>query len=140
MAERVVIAGNVTVPWDRIDSGVYERMVAAMLSLEQPATRRIDGSGGDHGCDVAFHDAAGLHVFELKSFTGRLTSGRRAQVRRSLLRAAELQPCEWQFVVPIDPTPGESEWFNKLTAGMPFSCSWRGLTSGSGVIQLRCYA
>ena len=124
----VVVAGNVSVPWERIDSGVYERMVAAMLSLDNPATRRVDGSGGDRGCDVAFHDAYGLHVLELKSFTGRLTSGRRKQVKRSLLRAAELQPCDWQVVLPIDPTPGEDAWFNKLVADMPFECSWRGRT------------
>lgn len=124
----VPLGGPLAVPWKHLDSQKYEDLVAAMLSLEHPNARRMDGSGGDGGRDVSFHDADGLHVFELKSFTGRVSAGRRTQIRKSLLRAAELNPCEWQLVVPINPTPAEDDWFGELTATVPFPCEWRGAT------------
>ena len=60
----------------------------------------------DGGQDGQITDA-----FKLKSFTGRMTSGRRKQVERSLNRAAALGPTQWTLVVPIDPTPAEEKWF-----------------------------
>ena len=55
---------------------VYEDMVSCLLSHLNRETRRIDGSGGDGGRDVQFELPDGLHIFELKSFTDRMTQGR----------------------------------------------------------------
>jgi hypothetical protein len=63
----------------RLSSGVYEDMVAVLLSRLHPKAQRIDGSGGDGGRDVQIPLATGLEIFELKSFTGRLS---REQNRR----------------------------------------------------------
>lgn len=90
--------------------------------------QRIDGAGGDGGRDAQFTSSDGLHVFEMKSFTGRMTDGRRAQVESSLARAARLQPVTWDLIVPIDPTPGELQWFERLCAQYPFRLKWRGAT------------
>ena len=43
-------------------------------------------------------------AFELKPFTGRMTSGLRKQVDQSLTRAAILDPARWSLIMPIDPT------------------------------------
>src|SRR5262249_9514639 len=72
--------------------------------------------------------AAGLTLFELKSFAGRLTASRRAQVAKSLRLAEELSPAEWSLVVPVDHTLKELEWFGGLTAALPFPCRWLGRT------------
>lgn len=116
------------VKWDELDEDTYERMGAVLLSRINPETQRIDGAGGDGGRDVHFRDVRGLHVFELKSFTGRITASRRSQVKRSLDRAKALNPVDWTLVVPIDLTPAEELWFEGLRATSAFPLVWRGLT------------
>ncbi|XVV39780.1 hypothetical protein ACQPXT_40965 (plasmid) [Streptomyces sp. CA-100214] len=110
------------------DPKAFEKGVAVLLSRMHPSIQRIDGAGGDGGRDAQFTSSEGLHVFEMKSFTGRVADGRRAQVESSLARAARLQPIAWDLIVPIDPTPGELEWFKGLQAKYPFKLEWRGAT------------
>jgi hypothetical protein len=59
-------------------------MVAVLISRIHPEAQRIDGSGGDGGRDVQLPLPTGLEIFELKSFTGRMTATRRRQVEKSL--------------------------------------------------------
>ncbi|MGQ4437466.1 hypothetical protein [Streptomyces sp. SAS_260] len=110
------------------DPKAFEKGVAVLLSRIHPNVQRIDGGGGDGGRDAQFASEEGLHVFEMKSFTGRMTNGRRTQVESSLARAARLQPVTWDLIVPIDPTPGELEWFEKLRTQYPFRLEWRDAT------------
>ncbi|MGB6454811.1 MAG: hypothetical protein WBH47_10015, partial [Streptosporangiaceae bacterium] len=106
---------------------MYEDMVAVLISRLHPEAQRIDGSGGDGGRDVQLPLPKGLEIFELKSFTGRMTTTRRRQVEKSLLRAAQHNPTAWHLVVPINPSPAELTWFAKATEDYPFSCDWLGL-------------
>lgn len=119
---------NNRIRWEDVESGTYEDMVAVLISRLYPSCRRIDGSGGDGGRDVLLPLPEGLEIFELKSFTGRLSGSRRTQVKRSLARAAEHEPLRWHLVVPIDPTPAEDRWFAELTATYTFDCDWLGKT------------
>ncbi|WP_027346379.1 hypothetical protein [Hamadaea tsunoensis] len=112
----------------RLSAGLYEDMIAVLISRIHPSARRVDGSGGDGGRDVQVTLASGLEIFELKSFTGRVDGGRRTQVRNSLRRAAQHLPAGWQLVVPIDPTPAEEAWFARLTQSYTFPCEWLGKT------------
>jgi hypothetical protein len=112
----------------RIGSGIYESMVSVLISRLYPGAQRIDGSGGDGGRDVQLPLPTGLEIFELKSFTGRMTSVRRRQVKRSLKNAMKLNPVAWHLVVPIDPTPEELTWFEGITKDCKFKCDWFGLT------------
>jgi hypothetical protein len=109
---------------------VYEDMIAVLLSTLHPEAERLDGSGGDGGRDVQLRHDGRLDLFELKSFTGRLgtAQGRRAQVERSLEKAAELNPDSWTLVVPIDHTEGELAWFDGLRRRYRFPLVWRGRT------------
>lgn len=73
------------VNWQELDSTLYERMVAVLIANIHPdAAEKIHGAGGDGGLDVQLRYGDERDGFELKSFTGRMTSGRRAQVKRSL--------------------------------------------------------
>ena len=119
------------VRWADLGPQAYEDMVSVLLSRLHLDAQRIDGKGGDGGRDVQIvHDPDGIitHAFELKSFTGRMTSSRRRQVARSLKRAAALNPARWTLVVPIDPTPAEDKWFRGLGAGYSFPMAWYGKT------------
>ena len=114
------------VRWEDLDPGTYEDMVSVLISRLHPEAQRIDGSGGDGGRDVQVPTDDGLVIFELKSFTGRMDSSRRRQVTASLERASQHEPVAWRLVVPIDPTQGELDWFERLWDGYDFECRWLG--------------
>jgi len=119
------------VRWEDFEPNRYEEMVAVLLSRLYPDSQRIDGKGGDGGRDVqivAPGEGQLIHVFELKSFTGRMDSNRRKQVKRSLKRAAILKPPCWTLIVPIDPIPKEEEWFSYLIQEYNLEIKWRGKT------------
>ena len=99
-------------------------MVAVLLSNLYSTVVRTDGSGGDGGRDVHFDGPGGLEIFELKSFTGRLSPNRVAQVKRSFARARENDPVRWTVVCPIDLTRKEQEKFGAITAGSGIECRW----------------
>ena len=119
------------IQWNDFEPQGYEDMVSVLLSRLYPDAQRIDGRGGDGGRDVQIVDGQDgpiTNAFELKSFTGRMNTGRRRQVERSLKRAACLGPARWTLVVPIDPSPGEDDWFRKLGKGYSFPIEWYGKT------------
>ena len=99
-----------------------------MLLSRLRQARRVDGSGGDGGRDCYFPGEEGTDAYELKSFTGRMEATQRRQVKRSLARAMEKNPRTWTLVVPIDPTPGEQEWFDSLGADLSARLEWLGKT------------
>ena len=117
--------------WEDLERQRYEDMVSVLLNRLHPEAQRIDGKGGDGGRDVQIvhgqHDQI-IDAFELKSFTGRVTPSRRTQTSRSLRRAATLGPARWSLVVPIDPTPGELDWFRRLGERYDFPIAWLGRT------------
>lgn len=114
------------VRWEDLEPGTYEDMVSVLISRLHPEAQRIDGSGGDGGRDVQMPTGDGLVIFELKSFTGRMNASRRRQVESSLERASQHEPAAWRLVVPIDPNPGELDWFESLTSEYDFECRWLG--------------
>ena len=117
--------------WEELDPQRYEDMVSVLVSRLHPDAQRIDGKGGDGGRDLQIvrgQDNEITGAFELKSFAGRMRSGRRKQVERSLERAATLHPARWSLVVPIDPTPAEDRWFRQLGKSYGFPIEWFGRT------------
>ena len=120
-----------SIPWEYLGRQKFEDMVSVLLSRLHPDSQRIDGKGGDGGRDVQIvhsGDSSVIDAFELKSFTGRMGDVQRQQVKRSLNRVAGLRPLLWTLVVPIDPTPGELEWFCQLGKDYSFPLQWRGKT------------
>ena len=120
-----------SIRWEDLGAQKFEEMVSVLLSRLYSDSQRIDGKGGDGGRDVQIiHAGSGsiTEAFELKSFTGRVGSGRRKQVKHSLERAADLRPARWTLVVPIDPNPSELEWFCQLGTSYCFPLEWRGKT------------
>jgi len=121
----------VSVPWDELHEPQYADLASRLLVRLHPDAEVMDGSGGDGGRDVQLRIAGQLIIFELKSFTGRLSTrspARRKQVEKSLVAAAKLKPAEWYLVVPINHNPDELQWFDNLRKKYRFILRWRGLT------------
>ena len=122
----------VRVHWEELErTPLYEDLVSVLLSRLHPDAERIDGIGGDGGRDVQIRTPQRLDLFELKSFTGRLTArspSRRHQVEESLRTAAGLQPDSWSLVVPINHNKQELRWFDDLRQEYRFPLIWHGRT------------
>ncbi|WP_405976523.1 hypothetical protein OG496_55300 [Streptomyces sp. NBC_00988] len=119
----------VKIAWDKLAESpkASESLVTLLMLRLHSRARAVDGSGGDGGRDLFEYTEGGeLTVYEAKSFTGRMTPGRRRQVVRSLMSAARHQPDHWDLLVPIDQTPAEQRWFDGLRVDFPFVREWRG--------------
>jgi hypothetical protein len=60
--------------------------MAVLLFQERPVAWRRRPSQRDGGLDVGEPNAGGYHVYQIKGFTGSMTSSRQRQVRRSFER------------------------------------------------------
>jgi hypothetical protein len=105
--------------------------MSVLLLQERPTAWRRRPSQGDGGLDVGEPTPDGYHVYQIKSFTGSMTSSRRGQVRQSLQRILDDPRVDppvtgWSLVVPMDQTSQDEEWFRQLTAQAPFPCDWKG--------------
>ncbi|WP_338932806.1 hypothetical protein WEB32_30810 [Streptomyces netropsis] len=120
----------VTVPWAQLQHNEkqYASLVSTLLLRLRPLARVVDGSGGDRGKDVFEYDEDNrLIIYELKSFTGRLTGSRRRQVESSLCTAAQHQPDAWDLIAPVHLTDREWAWFDDLRKEYPFVRNMHGL-------------
>lgn len=105
--------------WAGLDPAKVER-VGQMLVRDACGATSIDGSGGDRAQDLRHDGPDGLTIYEIKSFTGRLTSGQKRQIAGSCQKAIGLHdPQRWVLVIPRNPTPAELAWFDGLRARYP---------------------
>jgi hypothetical protein len=105
--------------------------MSVLLFQERPTAWRRRPSQGDYGVDVAEPNSDGYHVYQIKGFTGSMTSSRRRQTGKSLQRILDDPRLDrpvtgWSLVVPIDQTAEDEAWFGQLTAQVPFPCDWKG--------------
>ncbi|MFE2561612.1 hypothetical protein ACFXGT_37515 [Streptomyces sp. NPDC059352] len=117
----------VRIPWDDLAKNprASESLVTLLMLRLRGRAQAVDGSGGDGGRDLFEYAEDGrLVIYEAKSFTGRMNSGRRTQVVRSLTSAARHQPDHWDLLVPIDATPASSNGSNP--------CARSSRSSGTG--------
>lgn len=119
------------VPWHEYDGKDAERLLAALLIRTLPNAQRIDGAGGDDGVDVRVQVDGGWHIYEIKSFHSRLTSGQKRQIATSLTTAVQRQDSMtgWTLVLPLDLSPSEDRWFSgTLQAIASVPINWIGRT------------
>jgi hypothetical protein len=119
------------VHWGSYPGDLLERVMSILLFQERPTAWRRRPSQGDAGLDVGEPNPDGYHVYQIKGFTGSMTSSRRRQVSDSLKQILDDPRLDrpvtgWSLVVPIDPTSEDEAWFRQLTAHAPFPCDWKG--------------
>lgn len=121
MAETTITAAREArvLLYAQLDPARLERAIQALMTRLHPKMISVDGAGGDDGRDMHRTGGSGLELYEVKSFTARLTPGQRRQVQRSLSRVAEHEPASWTLVVPLNPSPAEERWFAQLGAAFP---------------------
>ncbi|WP_027342061.1 hypothetical protein [Hamadaea tsunoensis] len=114
--------------WQDIQNPTFvERVAKAALKRQHPAARGIDGSGGDGGRDCVWDSPDGLVIFEIKSFTARLSTKQKRNIEKSLLKALQHDPIRWELVIPLDPCPTEETWFTGLKKAHPgIKLVWNG--------------
>ncbi|OWV04710.1 hypothetical protein B5D80_19655 [Micromonospora wenchangensis] len=106
------------------DPARFERAMKMLIKKTDPRAQGVDGAGGDGGRDsyvpTRFVSGDGMRVYEVKSFTGRLTGSRRSQVKKSLAMAVkEHSPSEWVLIIPLEFSPAEIVWWESLEAQYP---------------------
>lgn len=121
------------VEWSRRTADEVETVLGVMLCRANPAATRVRPSQGDRGVDVYIPAAGKWTVYQVKSFTGALTSSHKRQITKSYNRFRELvterslDVSEWYVIRPENPTWEDEEWLKGLTRGAPYPCSWQGL-------------
>ena len=140
-ARDTVGSGSDTGPllnWADLNAANVER-VAQLLVREACGATSIDGAGRDDAQDLRHDGPSGLTIFEVKSFTKRLTKNQQRQILKSLSRAVELHhPYRWVLVIPLNPSPAELAWFDGLHAKFPgLELEWYGLDWLDGKIAGR---
>lgn len=129
------------VPWEQMQPSEVETVIAALLVRTHPGAVRVDGSGGDDGADVVLDTDAGQRVWEIKSFTSRLTSGHKRQIVASARTAKAKRPelARWTLVLPLDLTPAEQRWFGeKVRAELDgVAAEWRDRSYLDGQVSER---
>ncbi|MCG5469494.1 hypothetical protein LADH09A_003409 [Micromonospora sp. LAH09] len=129
------------IQWHRIpeDPRRFERVIQAMIREDEPGAEAIDGSGGDGGQDSrTWRTADGRKIFEIKSMAGRLTNSHKRQIGKSLKVARKHDPDLWILVIPLNPSPSELSWFDRLREDFaPIVLEWRGIDWLDGQFERR---
>src|SRR5699024_10468278 len=124
------------VEWTTLSGEEVEAVVAMLINREYPLSARVTPSQGDGGVDILHRNGDGEGsdvVYQVKKFTGRLSSNQKSQINKSLTtlisddRWRGLNVTSWYLVLPLDPTPEEEQWFQELLAGKSFKGHWLGL-------------
>lgn len=122
------------IAWSRCSGEEIESVVAMFISGDYPVAERITPSKGDGGIDVLVKTDRTL-VYQVKKFTGPLTSSQKAQIEGSIdslrtdPRVKDLQVDEWHLVMPWDATLETKKWVTDYATerGLPEPV-WDGLT------------
>jgi hypothetical protein len=129
-AAAVTVVSPRDIRWEDESPDEVEDLVAALVLDLHPGAYRVDGTGGDGGRDCVVPDAGagGQGIVSIKSFARRLGPSQRKQIKASLKEALKHEPAWWQLIAPLELTPGERTWFNKLQATTTVPLEFKGLT------------
>lgn len=96
--------------WQAFDPDRFERAVQILLR-EQFGAVAIDGAGGDQAHDSRLATPDGLDVFEVKSFSKRLATSQKRQIKKFLDRAVLLhKPRRWVLITRSNPSAQDKRW------------------------------
>jgi hypothetical protein len=127
------------VEWSRQSGDEVEAVLGILLCREHPTATRVKASVGDGGIDVWVPEGETATVYQIKSYTGNISSTRQGHIKKSwetLLAYAKensITLSAWYLVTPENPTKEQLKWFKELTKGVTFPCAWRGLDFVDGL-------
>jgi hypothetical protein len=109
------------------------------LCRELPHAYRIRPSRGDGGVDVCVPVSPGhVEIYQVKKFAENLSSNQKQQIVKSHKRIQKYAKKrnwtidKWHLTLPLERTPENDEWLEKLEATSTFPCKWVGLAPIEG--------
>ena len=120
------------VNWENLDGELVEKLVAALILLDNPQGNRITPSQGDRGVDVIVDTPTGAAIYQVKRYTRPLVSAQRREIEQSWRRVVErIVPeqtvASWTLVMPWDPTHERREWMQAMCSTHPeIAIQWFG--------------
>lgn len=119
------------VHWGSYPGEFLEQAMAVLVAQDYPNVIRRTPARGDGGIDLMIPQDGGFIVEQVKGFHDRIGNSEQRQIERSwttLMKKPRVSKpiIEYRLVIPVDPTPGEQDWFEELTASAPFPRFWRG--------------
>lgn len=126
-----------TINWERTSGELVEEFVAAHLLLRSGIGNLIRPSQGDGGIDVQIPTPEGWEIYQIKRFATNLDSSQKRQIKKSWSRFQSSNPSYkafkfWALVLPLDPTPQNLSWFEKLTSESGHETRWIGRATLDG--------
>lgn len=133
------------VEWTRLEGNDVEAVVAMFINREHPNSTRITPSKGDGGIDILDRNVNGSSndvVYQVKRYTGPLTTGQKNEIEGSLKRLmgpksddevkkdprwGDLNVQKWHLVTPWDPSPEAELWLQGLGETYGVEPVWDGL-------------
>lgn len=127
------------IEWSRYGGDDIESVVSMFVCRDAPNAFRIRPSRGDGGIDVCVPVSHGhVEIYQVKKFAENLTDNQKAQIEKShqtIQTYASKRDWiidRWHLALPLDPTPGNTEWFEGLAETGNFPCEWKGLSTVEG--------
>jgi hypothetical protein len=111
------------VEWAALSGDEVETLLANLYYNHDGRFLRIRPAKGDFGVDLILPAAADPRlwdVYQIKKFALNLEAGQKAQIAASFRRVLvalvrhSLPLNDWYVVMPLDPTPGNITWFEKM--------------------------
>jgi hypothetical protein len=109
----------------------FSSLCSRLLMKVFPGAKPVDGKGGDEGLDTFIGVFNGVcRVFQHKYFIERVGPSQRRQIERSIQKAiASHEVTSWTLMLPIELTPSEIKWFQRLQLKNPsVEMDWWGRT------------
>jgi hypothetical protein len=123
---------NGPVNWGSYPGEFLERLMAVLVAQNHPDAIRRTPASGDGGIDLMVPVDGGYEVDQVKGFTDRIGTQERRQIKKSWSTFCEdprlsAPVLAYRLVVPVDPTPGEQQWFaDTIVASADIPVAWRG--------------
>jgi hypothetical protein len=131
------VVQETAIPWRELDGSRAEKFISILLLREYPDALRDRPTRGDDGMDVIVpvsDSPRRYDVYQIKSYHQRLNETQRSSIERSARRAIErarsgsINLRSWHLVVPLDPSPQDTEWIDTLFEDSSISAHWNGKT------------
>lgn len=136
------MTGMTRVAWSTYDGSDIEHVVAMLLCRENPSATVIRPASGDGGIDIKVptEEPGVFDIYQVKKFAENLKPGQKTQIKKSLARLkktveqdASFKVRNWYLTMPLDPTPGNTRWFDETVEDVDWDCEWRGFNFVDGL-------
>jgi hypothetical protein len=111
------------VEWAALEGGEVETVLANLIYNKYGRAVRVRPAKGDFGIDVIVPATAAPEpwdIYQIKKFATNLSDNQKGQIEKSFARLLigivrkNYQINNWYLVLPLDPTPGNLEWFKTI--------------------------